>query len=83
MRPFKVPTLGMTEFKASSKASRGLFGLSSNGVSKSTEPESTLKERKIIKLIMEEFQLLEFLKFFPLIQISFPFRNNSFDRKYL
>ena len=49
----------MTEFKASSKASRGLFGLSSNGVSKSTEPESTLKESKIVKLIMEEFQLLE------------------------
>ena len=59
MRPFKVPKLGITEFNASSNASRGLFGLSSSGVSKSTEPESTLQKSKIIKLIMEEFQLLE------------------------
>ena len=42
---FNVPPFGMTTFKASSKASRGLLGLSSSGVSRSTEPESTLKIR--------------------------------------
>ena len=56
LRLFKVPKLGITAFKASSRASRGLLGLSSNGVSRSTEPESTL-HGKIIELIMKEFQL--------------------------
>lgn len=33
----------ITELRASSKTSRGLFGLNSRGVSKSTLPESTLE----------------------------------------
>ena len=33
----------ITELSASSKTSRGLFGLNSRGVSKSTLPESTLE----------------------------------------
>ena len=57
-RLFKVPTFGITTFKASSKASRGLLGLSSNGVSRSTEPESTLK---MISLVNEMLQKLYWL----------------------
>ena len=57
-RLFRVPKLGMTVFRASSRASRGLLGLSSNGVSKSTEPESTLQGR--FKINYERVSVITF-----------------------